>query len=591
MFKSNTDGPRNNSASQPVSSPHDTPATTPEQTTTTAASLPTNSPVQPSESEQIQLAIINYFSNRLLPNPPDNTNSSNPRTTFFQALRNGQISSQDEVDFLRTIPAAFEQHDLEAIFNQISTNLHQHQILAVITGYDVTNWQDLTVKDLKKFLSSPRRGQPDYRTPVAFAELRRRFLIEIRPQATKRQLTDYIKAMNSFEYNIYGDRYKYYRQFELLRKEAHTRAESIDSVSTRPSPLDAVSPTLAEHTPLITTAKPPDTSVTTISEERRDQILNHAIIEGDAWRQGGQDYRLNIPSLINSGLVPYFSTTIDGKTIYLSRFFSLTNGQTATIAYVTSPNGLKVRSYYCDKSQALWRFLPDYIRDLSGEGIEIFGEGFHEKSTILPLLLQDSLHQIESSHPTLNLSNTNPDFLFAGTAPAYNTRQEFRDAYAKGQLRGDFYREVSSTAYNADSGAIIAPNRHKIAPQLISVNAEAAPNFQSTIAKYQITTALTGATRAISFPSLDRQTSWLFYSDPNHRSWIANIETNSPITSTGCRREWLLPTDIATPLYESSLLADGYGDNHDTRPGNFVNMWPNYLSKIPLLQQFTKLFS
>lgn len=580
MFESKTDGPQKPQNPQSVQNAQIPQASQP-------TSAPTNVPV--SESEQIQLSIIHYLYSQLFPDSP--TDPAAEHISVFKALRDGRVTSSDEVAFLRTIPATFEKHNLEAIFDQISTHPYQHQILAVIAGYDITNWHDLTVKDLKKFLSAPRRDQPDYRTPVAFAELRRRFLIEIRPQATKSQLTDYIKAMNSLEYNIYGDRYKYYRQFELLRREAHTRAENIDSVSSLPSLLDPVTPTLAERTPITNVTKIPDATITTISEERRDQILNHAIIEGDAWRQAGQDYRLNVPSLINSGLVPYFSAAIDGKTIYFSHLFTLTSGQSAVLAYVASPNGLKVRSYYRDKTLGLWHYLPDYIRDLSGEGIEVFGVGFHEKSTILPILLQNSLNQIDATNTSLSLTNTNPDFLFAGTAPAYNTRQEFRDAYSKGLLRGDFYREVSSTAYNADSGALIAPNRHKIAPQLISVSADTAPNFQSTLAKYQIPTALAGACRAVAFPALDKQTSWLFYSDSEHRCWIPNIETNSPLTSTGCRREWLLPTDIATPLYETSILADGYGDNRDTRPGNLLSMWPNYLSKIPLLEQFSKLFS
>ncbi len=557
---------------------------------TIQAPVPVNLP----EAERIQREIIEYFVARLnadLPTTLHPKDNSAKRSQFLQALRENRISSAEEDAFLKTLPEPLSEIGSRQVYDKIVFNLHQKQILAIITGHNRENWQDVLAKDLEDFLAAPRRGKADYRTPVGFADLRRRFLVDIRDKATDAQIDDYIKAMNGIEQNMYGKRYDYYRQFEILRKDAQSLAKNIDAVAATTPEFDTVAPDFTDPIPDLNEKSTFITSLTTIGEERREQLLSHAIVEGDIWRQNGQDYRLGIPSLVNAGLIPYFEVMVENQAVYLTNLFQLTSEQMAAIAYIPSPNGVKVRSFYRDKNIGVWRYLPDYIRDISGEGIDVFGEGFDQKSVTLPILLQAALNQIERDRNILDLSATNPDFLFAGTAPAYATRQEYRDAYSRGLLRGDFYHEVSTIAYNSDSGAIIAPGRRKSAPPLLSVNANVAPNFQDLITRYSVYTAFAGQVMGEGFHSADNQTSWLFYSDYRGRCWVANMETTAPLTSTGCRREWLLTTDIATPLYEQLRLADGYGDPSDTRPGNYISMWNNYLSKVPLIQQYAELVS
>lgn len=562
-----------------------------------ASPVSTNLP----ERERIQRTIIEYFIAKLTSDFPTTLrpqDNSAKRRYLLQALRENKISSADEDAYLKTLPMPISLVGSRHIFEQISIDLRQKQILAIVTGHNISNWQDVLAKDIDDFLAAPRRNQPDYRTPVGFADLRRRFLHEIQQQATPTQLDDYIKSMDDFEQNLYGERFIYYLQIEALRKEAVAQGQSIDTItavapdSTTPvvaKPQDSLAASNAISTSPVSEA--PAVPLSPVSDERRDQLLSHATIDGDYWHQGGQDYRLGIPSLVNAGLEPFFEVSVDNQPVYLSNLFQLTSEQMAAIAYIPSPTGVKVRSFYRNKNRAIWHYFPDYIRDISGEGIDVFGAGFHEKSTTLPIILQAALNQIERNRDIIDLSTTNPDFLFAGTAYAYNTRQEYRDAYNRGILRGDFYREVSSTAYNADSGAVITQGRRKIAPQLLSVNAETAPNFETLITRYSAYSGFAGQIMGEGFPANDKQTNWLFYSDYRGRCWVANIETISPVTSTGCRREWLLPTDISTPLYESTHLADGYGDPSDTRNGSYISMWNNYLSKIPLLQQYLSIIT
>lgn len=648
----------------------------------------------------LQREIIAYF---VPHNEPKTVYSAAPdpavdRKKFFEMLSNGEITRVEENNYLLTLPSPLTKDNLNEFFAKVTANPREKQILASLVGYHIGNWQDVKPHDLAKFLRKPHRGEPDYRTPVGFAELRQAFLAEIRPKGPAELFDEYIASMDNLERNLYGIRLDYFNAFEdfykqitsldqtpILRHQSlaaltdpnqtvqvaknvksvappppspdvpnapaapaevpetpqfHTQVSSIPSTmqvnetpsaprpqanvtngapvpaaaAPIPGPINAM-PVMAEAAgatssqpiaqtyfeqqptvvptpspeptqPATSPSSTPSFSFTPIADERREQVISHANIEADAWRQNGQDYRLSVANLVNAGLAPNYELSIEGRTFYLSNVFPLPSEQSAAIAYVQSPEGIIVRSFYRDKQQALWRYLPDYIRDISGEGIDAFGVGFDERSTILPIALQAALNQIEKHNGLYEITATNPDFLFAGTAHAYNTRQEFRDTYGRGALRGDFYHEVSSRALNFDASNLISPTRRKTAPQLLSINNRVAPNFYQLFARFTTYSAFAGQCMGEGFPSNDGETSWLFMSDYRARCWVANIETHSPITSTGCRREWLLPTDIVTPLYELVRLADSYGDPGDTRAGAYISMWNNYISKIPLIGQY-----
>lgn len=521
---------------------------------------------------------------QLLPEQPEPVVA---RQMFLQALRDGRITTADENEYLLTLPSQLEKYGEQRIFEKIAGRLRDKQILAIVTGFTTTNWQDVTAADVKTFLSNPRRGQVDYRTPVGFADLRRKFLSEIHPIASPKQFDAYVRSMNELEDALYGPRFAGFRQFETLRKDAMALGQDYEAdLVTETDPSLGPAGEVSGATPMLAKALK-ETTLTPIETEVGDQILNRSTIEGDTWRQGGQDYQLSIPNLINAGLNPAYHILVDNQEIYLSNLFNLTSDQMAAIAYVPTTVGVKVRAYYRDKAQALWRYLPDYIRGINGEGIDIFGSGFSERSIILPIALQSALNQIERYRGIIDLSGTNPDFFFAGTAAAYNSRQEYREAFQRGLLRGDFYREVSPTAMNVEQSSTTEPGHRKVAPQLLSVAESFAPDFERLIARYSVYSTFAGQIMGEGYVSHDAQYYWLFSTDYRGRSWVANIETNAMVTSTGCRQEWLHPTDITTPLYEALRLADGYGDPGDTRTGNYISMWDNYLAKVPLIQNYT----
>ena len=549
--------------------------------------IPVINPYIPSDPTALsqQNAIISYFMN---PNSDPSSNTTvtpDQRQLFLARLKNNEISLDQEADFLRRIRSPLQDPAVgpAGVFAKISAGPRETQIFAVATGYNATNWQNVTAAALQQFIDPPRRHQPDYRTPIGFKAFRKEFLAGIKPQASENQIDSYRIAMDSLERIIYGKRLEYYQQFEDLRKLAtNPQTSSTDNATAQTPAQDTVTNNTQPKPSPSTPAKPAPLTISAIAPERREQLLSRVVIDGDPWYQAGEEYRLSSVNLLNAGLDPAYETTLDGKIVCLSKIFQLSSGRPAAIAYIPTEQGVKVRSYYQDRSEGLWHYMPDYVHDQSSSSLEWFGKSYSESATTLPVGLQSVLCQIATAHPAERITMTNPDFLFSGTAKSYLSMQSYRDALNTGQLRGDFYKEVSHTPLNPDARL---GNPRKGAPQLISINADKAPDFSKPLSAFTTYSELIGEMSLYGFSSHDGQYNWLFGRDYRGRSWVAYIEAVSPLTDTGCRKEWLSATDIQTPLYEFSQQADGYGDPTDTRKG-YTSMWNNYLSKIPIIEQF-----
>lgn len=602
-------------------------------------------------AQQRQAQIIAYFTGGHNPQVFVTTNlieiTPEQKQSFLTLLEKNKISRSELETFFRDIPSPFDNPDLDVdrVFSLIAKNRREVQILAIACGYNQDNWQQVGAKDLRSLMSLHKKGQPDYRTPIGFAEFREKFLEDIHPEATPASYNKYLHAFDELESIIYGPRFDYYQQFEILKQSAHLPANSphydlSTPVKSRPATQAAqnhnkeerASPTKVNpdsalqgnattlpHSPsaphsLVAAeiaaeqakqaetvqqaaveahreVQPPKQLYSLLPPDRREQVLALSVIDGDPWRQNGQDYPLTTASLLSAGLYPQYQIILDGRPIYLSAVFATSStansaiaNTAACIAYVSAESSVKVRSFYRDKLTGLWCYLPDYIRTLDGNGIELLGQGYHERSIILPIPLQATLSTLEQN--PLNITMTNPDYLFAGTAKAYDTQPAYNTAKSAKQLRGDFYHEVSHEPVNADA-KLIAPGQRKIVPQLLSTPNDLAPDFYLPIAYYNTYTTLTAHTFASAYPSNDQTCNWLFLKDERSRVWVAQIEFLSPLTSTGCRHDWLAATDIETPLYEFSRLADDYGNNTDIRGGR-IGMWDNYLSQVPLIQDFLR---
>lgn len=552
--------------------------------------------VNAAPDEQLQNRIIAYFANGqkmdLVPAGPVEVTPTQ-RQTVIQKLQSNQISLSELDKFLQQILSPIQDlnANLNGIFQRINGNIRERQILAVAAGYNASNWQDFNKEDLRKLLTKSSGEAGSFQTPVGFAGFRMRFLDGIKGQALPEQFAEYIKAMDDLERDLYDQRFAYYQQIQLLARDGK-ETESATGKNAEDLALDAI---IAEEngrndTPSVAVAQPtniPATPVSTnamaqVTPERSNNILSQAVISGDPWVQGGAEYRLSTANLLSGGLVPMYETNLDGRAIAFSVPFQLSDGRGAVIGYVLDNNGAKVRSYYINSRTGLWHYAPEVIRGARGEGMGQIGDGYGLGSTMLPASLQQQLSELVKTAGFREITNVNPDFLFAGTAVAYNTMQEYREALGQGKARGDFYQEVDREPINRSWQP---RGNTKNVPQLISVNAEMMPDFQHVLGKFMTYSILVGSVSAGYFLARDGQEIWLFCSDELGRTWIANIEVISPITSTGCRRDWLQAGDMVTPLYEHSTKVGNYGDPSDTRKG-LVGMWNQYLSKIPLIQEY-----
>lgn len=486
------------------------------------------------------------------------------REDFLQRLAHGEITSKDEHNFLLLIPNPLQDQAVDAprIFERIVADPRARQILAVAAGKNAGNWQDLDPTAVTMLLTAVQEDGDDYRTPVGFIKLRRHFLKGIHPRSSEQIYQGYVRSMNDLEQQLYGERLDYFRDFELLRHEARKYADTKPAVW----------------------AKPQEVQLEPLSDERSAEILGRAVIEGDAWIGGGIERSLSVHHLTLAKLVPRFAVRMDDAEIGLSDCFQVSPGRIAVIAYVPTAVGVKVRTFY-QNGMDLWRYLPDYTRRADGK-IDFYCIGYSSESVTLPVVLQEALARLVARKGVRVLTGAyDPEFLAAGTAYAYDTRQDYQMQWSYGRMRGDYYQEVSADPVNHDFDN--NSSNHRKAPYTLSVDYNSSPDFDHPIVSFELELPELGKVKVDGFASNDEQYRWLFCRDSKDRVWIGDVEVMSPLTATGLRRDWAIMGDLMTPLYEPTSQAGIYGDRNDTK-GARQCMWNNYLSNIPLIQEYLR---
>lgn len=530
-------------------------------------------------NQKLQDEIVRYFVSDDIGTASEDEVTQGQRVQIEQAFKNEQVAPYRMTEFLLKVLSPIQdlKTNLSGIYQQIVKVPMQKQILAVLAGYDRHNWQQVDEEDLRALLSKPQKGHVDYRTPVGFDGFRREFLEGIRDEATEEQMLAYLVAMDEVERRLYGRRFDYYQQMVLMASNDERPDQEKSDVMSGVGEIVASKETAAPVADI-------EVEMKKLDEVQGNEVLRQAMIEGDAWRQGGVEYKLTTQSLVSAGMAPAYVGIVDGVSIFLAEPFRLSDGKGAIIAYVNNGGAVKVRGYCQNMKTGMWHYVPETIRGARGEGIGQIGEGYGGESTLLPLSLQAMIAKIVEEKSLKVVTVANPDFLLAGTAAAYNTQQEYREALMQGMARGDYYREV-------DGAPVMAlwktEKRGKNAPQLISVNNNMAPDFQNMTTELRTYSVLVGQEEIRGFESNDGQLVWGMGNDEWGRAWCNNIEVVSPITSTGCRRDWMDAGDMTTPLYENSTQAGDFGDARDVRRG-MVGMWGQYVSRVPLIQEYVK---
>lgn len=313
--------------------------------------------------------------------------------------------------------------------------------------------------------------------------------------------------------------------------------------------------------------------IETIEDKEAEKILDKVEIHGDDFMG-----KFLMPEVLKEeGLLPKHKIRIGDSVVWFSSSgYELDEGRIAVVAYVEKEGKVTAHSYYRSNSQGVWRYLPDYRMSEDG-GIEWYGKGHSEESITLPVVIQKALSEItREGMPVLKLKK-NPDFIFAGMAQKVGKRS------------GEYYREIEVAPKRLE-GSLYA-ERGKSPPEQIHLSEEQSPDFSKLLTSWEQKTSIYGQVAVEVFPSKDGTLKFMFCKDAVGRVWIGGIEDDSETQSTGLKKSWIEGGDLATPAFEYKIgsvdQTGGYG-NDKMRNGSYVDMYENYLKKIPVIQEYLK---
>lgn len=500
---------------------------------------------------------------------PDAAVSEQDRQLVYDALANHTISPQQKSAILSNIVTPVNQSPEKTI--DAMQDKHERRILAYLSGTGFDYWQSTSVYDLQNTLAR-------FPTPYELKTTEQAFLENIRNNNPPQKYAEYQQAMDSFKHKLYGKRLEYYDAIESLQSKAD-QSQAITASRTQ------VFDSYHQSTKQAETSPTTPTEVRALTAAEKTEILKSSQVEGDSFIYTGQAYQLDTEILKQIGLEPNYHFTIQNASINLSEPYRV-GSHTAVTAYVQTEKGTKVCSYYRSNSQGIWRYLPDYVSDANNaqSPINWFGKGYNEESLNLPSETQYALELITSNNPGVDLDPTNAAFCFAGTAKRYNSRHEYSQAMATRTLRGEFYEEVPpQPSYDLGKLSFV-----KVRPETLDLTGPSAPNFQESQNQFDTQTNLYGQIIVDHFPSVDNSLEYTFNHNSENQAWLSHIEIkDAPISSSGLRTKWVSAGDFGTPLYEYASMSNGYGDESNTR-GNYVNMWKNYLRRMPIIQKYLR---
>lgn len=558
---------------------------------------------------------------------PDVEVSDQDRDTVYRALESGQINTDAKSDLLRKIVTPAQRPNNQNNVLASLSSKHERRILAYVSGAGFDNWEHLSTSDLTNTLQK-------FPTPYELADTENSLLENIRSHNSPEKYQQYLTAMDQFKNKFYGKRFQYYTALESLQSKADRyvaeqnsrdhvlaayhqddpgrTAEPITEPITRPlsesTPISTDTRPIANHDssrnidnsdtapikpgaiteklPRVEVQNNPAEKVTVryLDAKEAKKTLKHSKIDGDDYLFNGEKYSLTPKTLEQYGLAPAYEFELQNAKVDLSKPFQV-GSHTAVMAYVTTGKKTKVCSYYRSNSQGIWRYLPDYVSGQSpNETINWYGKSYDEESLNLPNATQYALELVTNTQEKINLNPVQAAHAFAGTAKRYGSRSEYSETKANHALRGDCYQEIQDTpSFNLGH-----MRREKAPPENLDITGDGAPDFSTSINPYHTITSLYGPISVESVRSQDNHLQYTFNRNQKGQAWLSHIEvTDSPISSTGLRTNWATTGDFGTPLYEYYNQDGGYGD-HSDRHNKYVNMWQNYLSRMPIIQKYLK---
>jgi len=320
-----------------------------------------------------------------------------------------------------------------------------------------------------------------------------------------------------------------------------------------------------------------------VEKEEAQKVMKKVKIHDE--KTGERKYlstKLNIVDIQQLGMLPKYKVETGKRTIYFSTPYYLGKKRIAVLGYVQDGDVFVSRTYYVSGSEAQWRYLPRVRLDKDGK-IEWYDKGYSENSLRLPHQLQKVLAQMQDPEKMLRLNDAEQRLLFAGT-----TNSE-RRTYAG--VMDPIPQEIIFQHGTVAKGVSIPPG-------LLKFSNGDKPDLDRLIDSYSFKSLVYGQVTARIFNSYDEKYIFTFLQDRKGRCWMA-IEINASLddlTSLGLMPHWVNGGPFVVPAYEYEDQSGFYGDStHVVRDDQnkvlYVDMWKNYLSKIPIMREFRERYS
>lgn len=298
------------------------------------------------------------------------------------------------------------------------------------------------------------------------------------------------------------------------------------------------------------------------------ETAEDALSRTEIHRAKFNDQTLTVEHIRENELGPYFAVDFEGRKLLFSDTYEIRNCRIAVVAYVQDGDKFIARSYYRSNSHGIWKYLPAYR--MKGDRLAWYSKGWGEPSISLPAALQHALAEIEETGIPKKIDDA--EFVFAGTA---RTVAEINTYMSEVDEKAEFLE-----------GAIVSDKEKKARPESVEVkDLTKSPDFSQLLVSWRQDTNLYGRIKVEVYPSGDCSIFYMMCKDQEGRTWIGGIEKGNPIGRTGLRGRWIDGGDLMTPAYEYSTYDAGYG-NDKLRSGKYVDMFENYISKIPVIKKY-----
>jgi hypothetical protein len=313
-----------------------------------------------------------------------------------------------------------------------------------------------------------------------------------------------------------------------------------------------------------------------LSDEESADILSVTEIHSDREDESDSNF------FKEQGLEPKNILSGTGiKPFAFSRPFMIEDDRIAFIGYGEESNGTFVaRSFYLSNSHAMFKYLPSYFKD-GLDKIKWFDKGFDEQSISLSYELQRALFHLSSTEELVKPKTKDPMKVFVSTA---------RDLVNYYSGRSTYRKNVSKEADVLFEKEDDFLEDGRISPEKISIPEDRRPDFDNVLGTWLGDNNLYGSIKFTSFLSVDKLLIYTFASDSHGRGWVANVEKVEPTNSMGIHSSRINSPSLLTPAYEYRSQAGDYG-NSSMKKENYIDMYKNYLSKVPIVKEFLEKIS